>query len=132
MSINFSGKWTADLSASKILAHQPAAMTITIEHKDPELREEIVVLRADGQGQRSVFLCRTDSREGHCSFDGQVVRGGARWEGSGLVIEIWAEVGGRELHLCDCWSLSPDEQTLYMEHRNDDLAGQRTVLNREH
>jgi len=131
MSINFSGNWTADLSASRLLAHQPAGMTIMIEHKDPELREEIVVLRADGQQQRSVFLCRTDSREGHCSFDRQAVRGGARWEGDELVIEIWAEAGGRGLHLRDCWSLSSDGRTLYMEHRNDDLAGQRTVLHRE-
>jgi hypothetical protein len=34
------------------------------------------------------------------------------------------------MHFCDYWSLSPNGQTLSMEHRNDDLAGQKTVLER--
>jgi hypothetical protein len=38
------------------------------------------------------------------------------------------EPGGREAHFRDFWSLSSDGQTLIMEHRDDDLAGQITFL----
>ena len=130
MRLDCSGTWTADLAASRLLGPLPAAMTITIEHRDPELKETVVALRADGQERKSILQCRTDRGEGRSWLDGKAVRGGARWEGDELVIEIWVELGGRELHFCDYWPLSPDGQTLYMEHRNGDLAGQRTVLRR--
>ena len=38
--------------------------------------------------------------------------------------------GTREMYFCDCWFLSPDAQTLSIEHRKDDLAGQLTVLDK--
>jgi hypothetical protein len=44
------------------------------------------------------------------------------------VIESWISVGGRNCHFRDHWSLSPGGQILTMEHRDDDLAGQMTVL----
>ena len=44
--------------------------------------------------------------------------------------ESWMQFAAREMHFCDCWSLSSDGQTLTMEHRNDDLAGQLTILDR--
>lgn len=130
MSVDFSGAWTADLRASRLLGPQPMAITIIIEHHDPELKETVVVLRADGQEQNAILQCRTDGGDGQSWLEGEAVRGGARWEGDELVIEIWPDASGRELHLCDYWSLSPDGQTLCMEHRNDDLAGQHTVLRR--
>jgi hypothetical protein len=58
------------------------------------------------------------------------IRGSARWEGDELIIESWIRLGTREMHFCDCWSLSSDGRTLTMEHRNDDLAGQLTILDR--
>ncbi len=131
MSVNFSGIWTADLSESRFLGAAPTALTIRIDHSDPELEEEIVTLKSDGHEQSMVLQCRTDGQDGKSSVDGKAVRGGARWEGDELVIELWVNVDTRELHLCDHWSLSPDGQTLYMEHRNDDLAGQRAVLRRK-
>jgi hypothetical protein len=46
------------------------------------------------------------------------------------VIESWMRFGTREMYFCDCWALSPDGQSLSMEHREDDLAGQLTVFDR--
>jgi hypothetical protein len=112
MSLNFSGAWVADLAASRLLEAQPTAMMITFQHHGSELKEVVVVLRADRQEQPIVFQGRTDGQEGQGLLDGKPVRGGARWEGDELVVEIWATSGGRHPHLCDYWRLSPDGQTL--------------------
>ncbi len=50
------------------------------------------------------------------------------WEGTALMIESEMKAGGRELRFRDYWFLSSDAQTLTMEHRDDDLAGQISVL----
>jgi hypothetical protein len=42
------------------------------------------------------------------------------------------ETKDRALHFKDYWSLSADGATLTMAHRDDDLAGQTSVLHRAH
>jgi hypothetical protein len=96
MTVNFTGIWNANLSKSRFLGPLPTAITVRIEHSDPELREEILVRKVDGSEERVVFECWTNGEQGKSLI----------------------------------WSLSPDGQTLSMEHRRDDLAGQRTVLDR--
>jgi hypothetical protein len=130
MSVNFTGTWNANLSKSRFLGPLPTAITIRIEHSDPKLREEILVTKVDGSEERVVFECWTNGEQGKSLMNGSSVRGNARWEREELVIESWMQFGTREMHFCDCWSLSPDGQTLSMEHRKDDLAGQRAVLDR--
>jgi len=135
MTANFSGIWTADLSQSKFhspgptsLTAGPAALTVKIEHSSPTLWEEIIVGTPAGGERRSIFQCNIGEERGNAVWDGEPVRGGARWEGEELLIELWVDAGGRELHFCDYWSLTDDGQVLIMEHRNDHLDGQRTVL----
>ena len=130
MWVNFTGTWNANLSKSRFLGPLPTAIAIRIEHSDPELREEILVTKVDGSEERVVFECWTNGEQGKSLMNGSAVRGNARWEREELVIESWMQFGAREMHFCDCWSLSPDGQFLSMEHRKDDLAGQRTVLDR--
>jgi len=108
----------------------PKAIAAKIEHSDPALREEIVVTKVDGSEERAVFQCRTNGEQGKSLLNGCAVRGNARWEGKELVIESWMQFGTREMHFCDCWSLSPDGQSLSMEHRKDDLGGQLTMFER--
>jgi hypothetical protein len=130
MSVNFSGTWNADLSKCRFLQQPPIAITIKIEHSDPELQEEIVVTKEDGSKERVLFQCRTTGEQGRSLIDGRTVRGTATWQGDELVIESWIQFGARELHFSDYWFLSPEGRSLFMEHRNDDLAGQLTVLER--
>ena len=130
MHADFTGHWQADLSQSKLFGPPVTAMTVEIAHSGPDLRQEIVATREDGGEQRITFRCRTDGEPDQCRFNGEAVPGAARWQGEELVIELWMQQGEREFYLCDCWSLSPDGQTLTMEHRNDALAGQRCVLRR--
>jgi hypothetical protein len=130
MSVNFTGTWKANLSESRLLGPMPAAMTIKIEHSDPELQEEVLVTKIDGSQERVVFKCWTNGQPGRSLLNGRAIHGAARWEGEELVIESWIQLGTREMYFCDCWSLSPDGQRLSMEHRKDDLAGQLTVLDK--
>lgn len=129
MSINLTGCWKANLSTSKLRGPIPEAITITIAHSDPDLREEIIVTRRDGREDRIVFTCSTNDA-GKSLLNGEAIRAQTRWEANELLIESWVQLGSREIYFCDCWSLSPDGQTLRMEHRNDDLAGQVTLLER--
>jgi hypothetical protein len=128
MSVNFSGVWNANLQKSRFLGASPKAASAKIEQSDLELQAEMVVTKLDGSEDRAVFQCWINGEQN--KLNGRPVRGGARWEGEELVIESWMQLGTREMHFCDYWSLSPDRQTLIMEHRNDDLAGQLAILDR--
>ena len=129
MSVNFTGTWKASLSHSRLLGPTPKAITALIDHSDVALREELVVTKLDGGEDRIVFTCRIDDQAGG-SLNGTPVRGIATWEGTELVIESWIQLGAREAHFCDYWSLSRDGQVLSMEHRRGDLLGQLTIFNR--
>ena len=129
MKHNFSGTWTADLSKSTFAGPKPSSLLIVVDHRDPELRQELVVTKPDGSADRAVFVCQIDE-EGTLLFNGNQLRGAAKWVGDELIIESWVRIGERELYFCDCWSLSPDGQRLTMEHRNDALAGQRVECQR--
>jgi hypothetical protein len=125
--MNLSGSWIADFGQSQLRGPAPAALNVRIEHSHDRLREEITAL-SDGSERRSALECHSGGAQPNALLDGRPVRGGARWEGQKLVIELWVDAGNRELHLCDYWSLSADGRVLTMEHRNDDLAGQKTVF----
>lgn len=130
MNANFSGVWNADLSKSRFLGPPPRSVSVRIEHVEPRLSPEILVTKPDGTEDRVAFECATNGEHGRSLLNGKPVRGNARWEGKELVIESWVQFGARELHFCDFWSLSPDGRTLAMEPRNDDLAGQLTMLSK--
>jgi hypothetical protein len=130
MLTNFSGRWIADLAKSRFAALRPAALNADIHHHEPELRQELLVIKPDGSEVRAILECRTSGEESRCVLNGNVVRGHARWVNDELVIETWPAFGHGQTYFCDCWSLSADGQTLVMEHRKDALSGQRVVFER--
>jgi hypothetical protein len=130
MAVSFTGTWIADLSKSRFLGPMPKAVTIRIEHSDPELREEVLATRSDGGEERLLFHCSTNGGPDKCLLNGKPIRGTAQWQGDELVIESWMQFGTKEMHFCDYWPLGADGRTLTMEHRKGDLAGQMTVLER--
>lgn len=129
MTTDFTGHWKANLHKSKFLGPPPKDVSVEIAQSDTELREEMVVTKLDGSEERVVFECSIDSGR-NSLLNGRPLRGRATWEGMELIVESWVQLGARELHLRDCWSLSSDGRTLTMEHRDDDLAGQLTILER--
>jgi len=130
MSVNFTGMWRANVRKCRFISPIPNAISARIEQSGVQLQEEMVVTKADGNEDRVLFKCSTNGEPDKSSLNGRPVRGTAKWGGDELVIESWIELGAREMHFCDFWSLSPDRQTLTMEHRDDDLAGQFVVFDR--
>jgi len=115
-----------------VLGPAPKAVLVRINHADPELIVEMVITKMDDTEDRLLFRGITTGEEVTNSVHGIQVRSRSNWVGTELLIESWMNVGGREGHFRDYWSLSSDGRTLTMEHRDDDLAGQITLLERTH
>jgi len=92
----------------------------------------MVITKMDDTEDSVLFRGLTNGEEVANPVHGIQVRSRSNWVGTELLIESWMKVGGREGHFRDFWSLSGDGQTLTMEHRDDDLAGQITLLERTH
>jgi len=89
--------------------------------------QQILVTIANGNEQRMTFTLETGTETTN-PMGGGMARNHAWWQGEELVIESRVNVSGREAYFKDHWSLSEDDQTLTMEHRDDDLDGQIAVL----
>jgi len=124
---DFSGVWEMNLERSILRGPAPKRILIKIEHREPRLVQQIHLTNAAGIEQRLTFSYETGAET--TNFVGEAtVLTHARWEGTELVIESRMKTPGREFHFKDHWSLSDDGRTLTMAHRDDDLAGQTSVL----
>ena|SRR6266481_7269327 len=130
MNPDFSGVWKANLEKSNLLGARPKAMLVKIDHLDPELLVEMVITKMDETEDRLIFRGLTSGDEVTNLVSGVQVRSPSRWVGMELVIESRMNVGGREGYFRDYWSLTGDGGVLKMEHRDDVLAGQITLLER--
>jgi hypothetical protein len=130
MNLNFNGVWKANLSLSKFLTLPPVDILVTIVQSENAIQEEMIATNSDGKSDRVIFKCKLDRDSGPAFLNETPIRACARWERDELLIESVVRVGDREMHFRDFWSLSPDSQTLTMEHRNDALAGQLAVFER--
>lgn len=129
MKPDLSGVWRLVAEKSKLLGPAPAG-DIVIEHREPQFSSTMTARTPGGEEVRLVFHGNTSGEEFENTLGGTVWRSRATWEGGELRIESWIELSGRKAHFCDFWSLADGGQTLIMEHRGDDLAGQRSVLQR--
>ncbi len=128
MKINLSGVWKGNLEKSKLLGPAPKTLLVTINHTDPVLNVEMVFTKLDDTEEQLLFRGMTTGEEVVNSVRGIQVRSRSTWIGAELLIESWMSLGGRESYFRDYWFLSNDGRMLTMEHRNDALAGQATVL----
>lgn len=127
---NFTGRWKADLSASRLQGPMPKEIVVSIAHAEPDLKVEMTMVTEKHSPTRMAFATRTTNEP-----TTNTVRGGewisrARWIGDELLIESHVSRDGWRLHFLDYWSLSNDGRRLTMEHRDDALAGQVTILDR--
>jgi len=107
-------------------------MSASIHHTDPELRVEMVLTKPDGTEVRTTSRFLTTGEEVSNPLYGTGMRSRCQWMDRELLVESWVTLRGRDWHSRDFWSLSEDGQTLIMEHRDDDLAGQIARLERTH
>jgi hypothetical protein len=124
---DFTGVWEMNFERSILRGSAPKRTVVRIEHREPQLIQDIRVTDVHGTEQRLTFTYQTGAETTN-SVGEVTARTHARWEGTELVIESRTSIPGRELHFKDHWSLSEDGQTLTMAHRDDDLAGQISVL----
>jgi hypothetical protein len=120
---DFTGVWEMNFAKSILRGSAPKRIVVRLEHREPQLIQEIRVTDTHGTEQRMTFTYQTGAETTN-SVGEATVRTHARWEGTELVIESRVYTPGRELRFKDHWSLSEDGQTLTMAHRDDDLAGQ--------
>lgn len=131
MTPDFNGVWKADLQRSKLLGPLPKALVAKIKHSGEELAAEMLVTKPDGREDQLFFRGRMSGEDVANVVQGVEMHSRLRWVGKELLIESWARAG-HQGHFLDFWSLSSDGQTLIMEHRGDDLAGQITFLEKLH
>jgi hypothetical protein len=124
---DFTGVWELNLERSILRGPTPKRIVMQIEHREPRLVQQIHFTSAVGVEKRMTFAYETGAETTN-SLGGAPVRTSARWEGEELVIESRVTTPCREVHFEDHWSVSDDGRTLTMAHRNDDLAGQISVL----
>lgn len=125
---NFTGVWRANLEKSTLQGRPVKELLVKIGHEEPRIGQKILVTYANGDEERMTFTFETTGQESSNPVRGLAGRTRAHWEGTELMIESALKAGERELRFRDHWFLSNDAQTLTMEHRDDDLAGQISVL----
>ena len=126
---NFTGVWKLNLQKSKIRGALPKQILMNIEHQDPTVIQQILLTDANGTDQRQIFTCRI-GKEISNKVSGVELRSSAQWIGNELIIESRMNTGGHEFYFKDHWSLSKNGRTLTMSHRDDDLAGQISILDK--
>ena len=124
---DFTGEWELNLERSLLRGPTPKRIAMEIEHREPRLVQRIVFTNAEGTEKRMIFEYKSGAETTN-SLGGAPARTSAHWEGEELVIETRVMTPCREVHFKDHWSLSGDGQTLTMAHRDDDLAGQISIL----
>jgi hypothetical protein len=124
---NFTGIWKINCKKSTIRGSVTKQILMKIEHQEPALIQQILFTDASGTEHRQTFKFQIGA-EASNSIGEATLRSCARWQGMDLVIQSRMTTPDREYYFKDHWSLSDDGQTLTMAHRDDDLAGQVSIL----
>ena len=99
---------------------------VKIAQQNSQLKQAVLLTRDNGSEVRQVFTYSLEGEETVTDLRGLPLRIKVGWNGDEMVIESHY---GEKLFR-DYWSLSEDGRTLTMAHRDDDMAGQATVLER--
>jgi hypothetical protein len=126
----FTGTWKADLAKTKLIGGDPKEIIVKIDHAEPMIFVNMLFTPTEGVSHKIEFKGRTDGEHVENVVLGASWHSTIQWIGSELLIESHVSQNGRNFHFRDFWSLSDDGTVLTMIHRDDDLAGQVTVLDR--
>ena len=129
MQPDFTGVWQLDREGSRFTGPSPASLVMKIDHRGPDLTQQILATDEKGAEQRRIFTCRI-GEETISAISETTLHSHAFWQGTELLIETRMTRQGRDLLFRDFWSLSEDGACLTMAHRDDALAGQTVRLTR--
>jgi len=127
---DFTGLWELSFQKSILLGPAPERTRMIIDHREPILVQQIIVILAGGSEQQMTFTYEIGAETTN-SIGNAVAQTRAWWHEAELVIESRMNLPSRMAYFKDHWSLSENGQTLTMAHREDDLAGQISVLERQ-
>ena len=128
---DFSGLWRLNPAKSQLTGLGVSKIGMNIEHDEPRFVQEVKTASVDGSISLGRFAGNTSGQEFSNHVQALTMVSTAAWIDNDLVIESRVEGGGKtSAHFRDHWSLSDDGTELRMEHRDDDIAGQLTVLER--
>ncbi|PYU56535.1 MAG: hypothetical protein DMG56_23640 [Acidobacteria bacterium] len=68
MNLNISGVWKGNLEKSKLLGPAPKAVLVKINHADPELIVEMVIIKMDDTEDRVLFRVSLVARKSPTPF----------------------------------------------------------------
>jgi hypothetical protein len=125
---NFTGVWEVNFEKSKMRGPAPKRILIKIDHREPILIQQILFPSEGGTQQLS--LTYVTGAETENLMGNATARTRAEWDGVELVIESRMNTKDRAVYFKDHWSLSDAGAILTMAHRDDDLDGQISVLER--
>lgn len=131
MSVDFSGRWAAQLKVNAFLPGiENGMVAIRIDHVEP-LLQLTQVTSAPGYSFGH-FVCnyRTDGTEVVTSFHGGQVRTNARWESDELSIDMQIALGSYSKRVQSRWILSRDGRLLTMQHETES-AFHVSILHRQ-
>ncbi len=121
----------ANLEKSKLLGRPVKRVLVTIEHIEPRLVQTAFVVYESGEEQKIVATYDTTGADTLNEIGNAKLKSQTRWEGPELLVESWMKAGCRQMHFKDYWSLSADGRTMTMAHRDDDLGGQISILEKQ-
>jgi hypothetical protein len=123
---NFTGVWQVNFEKSKMRGPAPKRILMKIDHREPMLIQQILFTSEAGTQQLAfTYITGTETEN---LIGKATAQTRAEWDETELVIESRMNAPDHQIYFKDHWSLSDAGAILTMAHRDDDLAGQISVL----
>jgi len=120
MSVDFSGRWAAQLKSSPFLPGiENGMVAVRIDHVDPLLQLTLVTSAPGYSFGHFVCNYRTDRAEVVTRLGSGQVRTNAGWESDELSIDMQITLGSYSKRVQSRWSLSRDGTLLTMRHETE-------------
>jgi hypothetical protein len=132
MSVDFSGRWTAELESNPFLPGIEAGMVVfRIDHVEPLL--QLTVIASAPRYSLFHFECnhRTDGTEIVTCLHGLQVRTNAHWESNELLLEMHLARGSYRKRLQARWRLSKEGRVLTMQQHDGESPVHVTILQKQ-
>jgi hypothetical protein len=121
--VNFSGTWKQ--SNERCIPKRTGDVTLRIDHQDPRLVVETMILRGAAPARHAVQNYSTDGKVSvSTGADGDEFHTSITWSGPSLVFAIEEHEDGRILHSKETWTLIENGAALQRVRELSDKGGE--------